>query len=151
MQRLQEYINKEQITVIDIELPNVRLKGLWHDDTILMNTSIKSSTEYACVMAEELGHYYTSSGNSLDYTTIETQRQEDRALRWALNAILPLEAFIEAYLHGCRNKYEIADFLDITEIFLEKAISHYTSKHDGYVCVDGYAICFNPLGIMRKY
>ncbi len=151
MKNLQSHIDQECLEVIDTKLPGTKLKGLYIDGTIVMDTSIETESEYRCVLSEELGHHYTSDGNIIDYKSIESQRQEDRANRWALNEILPLEAFVEAYNHGCRNKFEIADFLFITEDFLEKAVNHYKSKHGGYVSVGEHAICFDPLGIMRKF
>ena len=35
-----------------------------------------SETEKKCVLAEELGHHYTSSGNILDQSNVENRKQE---------------------------------------------------------------------------
>lgn len=148
---LQAHIDKEDILVIDLELPQRRLKGLYSNNTILMNTSIANDTEYKCVLAEELGHYYTSNGNILDYQTTESQRQEDRAHRWAFETILPIENFIDAFEHGCRNKYETASFLEVTENFLEKAVEHYKLKYGTYATFEDYIVYLEPLGVMKKY
>lgn len=35
--------------------------------------------EKACVLAEELGHYYTSQGDILELDTVDAIKQEQRA------------------------------------------------------------------------
>ena len=43
-----------------------RIKGLYSDGTIAISTDMKTDAEKACVLAEELGHHYTTYGNILD-------------------------------------------------------------------------------------
>ncbi|NOK15274.1 ImmA/IrrE family metallo-endopeptidase [Corallococcus exercitus] len=136
------------------ELPE-RLKGLYIETTgakkILLNRKVPTSIEKACILAEELGHYYTSSGNILDQTLLVNRKQEQRARAWAYEKLVPLESIIHAHRIGIRNRYELADYLNVTEDFLNSAISRYRDKHGKYVVVDTYTVCLDPLGVFELF
>ena len=76
----------------------------------------------SCVLAEELGHYFTSAGNILDQTDTVNRRQEYRARLYGYNLQIGLRGIISAHTAGCRNLYEMADYLDITEEYLKEAL-----------------------------
>ncbi len=110
-----------------------------------------NTTEKSCVLAEELGHYYTSVGNILDMTIPENRKQERQARLWGYNRSIGLLGLIRAYEHGCKDKYEIADYLDVTEEYLEDCINCYRNKYGEYKTVDNYTIYFIPnLMIFKK-
>jgi len=136
---------------IDIyEMPmRPRLKGLYSDNVIGINKYISSSAEKVCVLAEELGHYHTSSGNILDQRDIRNRKQERRARAWAYRRLVPLSAFVQAHKQGIRNRYEFADFLGVTEEFLESAIAYYQEKYGLSVKIGHYTIRFDPLGVLE--
>ena len=110
-----------------------------------------TTTEKACVLAEELGHYYTSNGNILDQSKTENRKQERKARLWAYKRAFDLIDLITAYKHGCRNRYEIAEYLDVTEEFLQEALDTYKEKYGIYWKVDNYIVYFEPLGILEVY
>ena len=56
---------------------------------------------------------------------------------------------INAYKRGCRNRYEMAEYLDVDEQFLADALERYSLKYGKYVTVDNYIIYFNPLGVLE--
>ena len=59
-------IENENLNIQELDLSEVsELKGLYIDGNIAIHNSL-SETEKACVLAEELGHHYTSSGNILN-------------------------------------------------------------------------------------
>ena len=70
-----------------------------------------NTTEKACVLAEELGHHYTSVGCILDQTDLANRKQERQARLWGYNKLIGLIGIVHAFNAGCQNKYEIADFL----------------------------------------
>ena len=87
-----------------------------------------NTKEKTCVLAEELGHHYTSVGNILDQSKVENRKQERKARAWAYNLLIPLNAFVDAYKAGVTNRYELAEFLEVPEEFLQEAIDYYSSK-----------------------
>lgn len=103
-------------------------------------TTIKKS----CVLAEELGHHYTTVGNILDQTNSGNVRQERKARLWAYNKKIGLTGIISAYQYGCRNLYEMAEHLEVTEEFLKEALESYRVKYGLYTVVDNYIIYFEP-------
>ena len=110
-----------------------------------------STAEKACVLAEELGHHYTTVGDIMDQSAAENRKQEQRARAIAYNKMIGLYGLLNSYLAGCRNRYEVADYLGITEEFFEEALEYYRSKYGTCAIVDNYMIFFEPLGVLELY
>lgn len=125
---------------------NGRIKG----NRIAIKKDI-STTQKACVLAEELGHHYTTVGNILDQSKAENRKQERRARLWAYKKAFDLVDLVSAYKHGCRNRYEVAEYLEVTESFLQEALDTYKEKYGPYTKVDRYVVYFEPLGILEMY
>ncbi|WP_077611996.1 ImmA/IrrE family metallo-endopeptidase [Clostridium sp. Marseille-P2415] len=103
----------------------------------------------ACVLAEELGHYHTTAGNILDQSDVSNQKQERTARLWAYNKMITLEKLVAAKEAGCRNGYEIAEHLNVTEEFLSDAIHCYQAKYGKGLQKDDYLILFEPFNIYK--
>ena len=95
-----------------------------------------SDTEKACVLAEELGHYYTSVGNILDQNNVNNKKQELVARRWATNILLCPADLIDACRAGNEYISDIAEYLSVTPEFLIDAINVFSAKY-GPVYSDG--------------
>lgn len=121
-----------------------RIKG----NKIAIRKDIDTVSEKSCVLAEELGHYYTSSGNIIDMQDVQNRKQEHRARLWAYNKMITMDKLAEACKYGCRNRYELAEYLEVTEEFLQEAIDSYKQIYGTkyHQCGD-YLICFEPLNI----
>ena len=130
---------------------NPGIKGLYSDNIIWINHCIPTMVERACILAEELGHYHTSVGNIIDPTDIRNRKQEQRARTWAYEKLIPLSAFVEAHRQGIRNRYELAEYLGVTEDFLESALQRYKEKYGLFVAVDGLTIRLEPLGVIEFF
>lgn len=123
--------------------------GLLKGKRIAIRKDIETQAEKSCVLAEELGHHYTSSGDILDQDNIMKQKQEYRARLYGYNLKIGLTGLIRAYEAGCRNLYEMAEFLDATEEYLREAIRCYRSKYGVCAAIDNYVIYFEPFAVMR--
>lgn len=128
-----------------------RIKGLYSDNIIGINKSISSSTEKACILAEELGHHYKTSGNILDQSKIENRQQENRARSWAYEKLVPLTSFVQAHKQGIKNRFELADFLGVTEDFLDSAINRYIEIYGPQVTVGNLTVILEPLGVLELF
>ena len=135
--------------VVDWKFQTDRIKGLYCDGVIAVNKDIDTSAERTCVLAEELGHHLTASGNILDQKDTSNRKQELKGRIWAYNRLIGLTGIIKAYRAGCRNRYEIAQNLEVTEDMLQDAVDYYHEKYGLCVQVDNYAIYFEPLGVME--
>ena len=125
--------------------------GLLRGNRIAIRKDIETQAEKSCVLAEELGHYYTSSGNILDQTDIINRKQEYRARLYGYNLKVGLTGLIRGYEEGCQNLYEMAECLDVTEEYLRNALQCYRSKYGECVYVDNYLICFEPKFAVIKF
>lgn len=77
---------------------NGRIKG----NRIAIRENIDTSAEKACVLAEELGHHYTTVGNIIDLTDAQNRKQERQARLWAYNKQIGLTGIIRAFEAGCQ-------------------------------------------------
>ena len=125
---------------------NGRIKG----SRIAIRQDINTTTEKACVLAEELGHHETSVGNILDMTSAVNRKQERQARLHGYNRLIGLIGLVNAYEHGCQSRYEIAEYLEVTEEFLEECIECYRNKYGICKRVDNYVVYFIPqLSVMK--
>ena len=140
----------KDLNIVEMDLSEVKgLKGLYFDGNIALERKM-SQTEKSCVLAEELGHYYTTSGNILDQTDVSNRKQEYRARLYGFNLKIGLMGLIRAFEHGCRSASDIAEYLDVTKEYLKEAVDCYRSKYGVCAIVDNYAIYFIPaLGVMK--
>ena len=120
--------------------------GLISGNRIAIRKGLANSQK-ACVLAEELGHYHMNVGNILNQKDLNNAKQEHLGRMYAYNRMIGLIGIVNAYEAGCRNQYEIAEYLNVTEEFLAETISAYRSK---YGTLDNYAIYFIPnLGVLK--
>lgn len=149
-EKLLNSAHKENITVIEnYSFESNRIRGLYSDNVIALSKNIETEKERKCVLAEELGHHYTSTGNIIDMTNVSNRKQKYHARVVAYRRSFGLTELISAYKYGCRNRYEIAEHLNVTENFLIDAIAHYKTQYGLYTKVDNYLIYFEPLGILE--
>ncbi len=149
-QMLLNEADRQNVAVYENSMGS-KIKGLYGDNIIWLNRGLASKTEKTCVLAEEMGHYYTTYGNILNQKKIVNVKQEKRARNWAYEKLMPLEMFTKAFEASVSNRYELAEFLGITEAFLEKGIGHYKEKFGLYTEWDDYLIYFDPLGVIKLF
>lgn len=123
--------------------------GLCKGNKIAISKKLNNSEKY-CVLAEEIGHYFLNTGNILDQKDINNNKQELIARRWGYNHIVSLEGIIQAIEHNCINRFEIAEYLGVTDRYFEECINEYKKQYGLYKKVKNYLIYFEPsLGILK--
>lgn len=147
---LTEEACKDSIDIIERRFNSERIKGLYCDGNIALSDKLKT-TEKTCVLAEELGHYHTTVGNIMDMSDSQNRKQERQARLWGYNRLIGLTGIIKAFQSGCHSRHEIAEYLDVTETFLQECIDCYTEKYGEFTKVDNYTIFFIPnLAVMEE-
>lgn len=141
-EELLDKAHSENLIVKEKHIPGY--KGRIYKNRIAIHDEIETTAERACVLAEELGHYYTSVGDILDQTGTENRKQEYHARLHAYNSQIGLIGIIRCFEHGCRTLYETAEYLEVSEGFLTEALEAYRSKYSPYAVVDNYMIWFEP-------
>lgn len=129
----------------DLQAFDGRIKG----NRIAIRRSIPTSAEKACVLAEELGHYFTSTGDIMD-DSVESQKQELKARQWAYDVQIGLSGLVEAKEAGCRNQFETAEYLGVSLPFLVDCLRCYRSKYGIKARLGQYTIAFEPYMNIRE-
>lgn len=81
----------------------------------------ENSPRFRCVLAEELGHHFTTAGDRLPKKffhyrdRLSVSKAEYRALKWAAEYLMPEDKLGEAFLSGCVEAWSIADRFNVTE------------------------------------
>lgn len=123
MNRYEELI-AEYENELNIEEHSMINKGLYCDNVVWINRKM-STAEKLSIVAEEIVHYKTSSGNILDQDSIANIKQELQARRWAYEKVLPLDLVMQAIMSGLTEVYDLAEHFDVTEIFMRECLKHY--------------------------
>lgn len=123
---------------------------MYCDGNIALNKKLNTAAERACILAEELAHHDITSGNIIDLKDLTSAREEQKARLRAYNRLIGLSGIIRCFESNCRNRYEMAEHLNVTEQFLNEALELYTEKYSPYIQFDNYVICFTPnLSVMK--
>ena len=132
-----------------LEYHDGRIKG----NRVAIRSTIPTHTQKACVLAEEIAHHITSTGDILDMSNISNRKQEYKARIWSYNKLIDLQGFINAFEHHCTNLYETATFLGVTEQFLADTINAYMHKYGCYIRYKNYVIefGFNSVNVIMQY
>ena len=151
LEKLEQEAFKDNVKIHDYYLGEESLKGIYIDGNIAINTSVNNTTEKICVLAEELGHHYTSVGNILIMEDLSNRKQERQARLWGYNKLIWLTGIVNAFESGCQSAYETAEFLEVTVEYLQECIDCYRDKYGICTEIDNYIIYFIPnLAVMEK-
>lgn len=122
---LHKIIEKEGISLEHLEFEDSAILGVYfkHEDLSIIGirkSIISNERLYKCVLAEELGHHFTSYNftqtEGFSYSNkIMLCKNELMARRWAVNFLLPDEAYIKAIASGV----PLADFFGVTEEYIK--------------------------------
>ena len=127
MDNLIELYNIAERNHIDIdEFFLQELKAFATEGAIVLNSkAISCSAELKVILAHELGHHMKNAFYDIE-TTLETrERLEARAIRWAVAELIPIDKLKKAFKLGYVMIYELAEYFNVTEDFMLKAIDVY--------------------------
>lgn len=142
-EKLEDVAYQDDVDVLNYRFESNNIKGLYCDGVIAIREDM-TIPEKTCALAEELGHHETSVGNILDMTSAVNRKQERQARLHGYNRLIGLIGLVRAFEHGCQNRFEIAEYLEVTEEFLEECIECYRNKYGICKRVDNYVVYFTP-------
>ena len=76
-------------------------------------------------LIHELGHCITGSFYNRYAAVDSRQRHENRADKWAVKKLIPVEALDDAIAEGCTEVWELAERFGVTEEFVRKAVCYH--------------------------
>jgi len=148
--KLLDEIDQEKIDLVEYDF-KTRFKGMYRDGVIAISIHLETEAERTCTLAEELGHFHTTVGDILDQSKIENRKQERKARAWGYERIIGIIDLVNAYKDGIRNRYELAEYLGVTEEFIIDALNYYKEKYGLYYKIDNYIVYFEPLVVLEKF
>lgn len=149
MIELLQMIEDENIELVETNMTG-RNKGFYIDKTIFIDRKM-TSIEKKCTLAEELGHHFTTVGDITDQTKVENRKQERIARKWGYERTVPISDLAEAINYKVRSRYEMAEYLEVTEEYLEEAIKYYKQKYGQFCYFNEYMLCFEPFALIKRF
>lgn len=149
----------ENIIIEHIKL-NENIQGAYSSyeamQLILINSAIvPGSSLYRSVLAEELGHHFTSVGNYAVSTysgQLFTGKEENRALTWAADFMLDTVRFLQKAV-SFQSKNELLDYFKVEPFILDRKLA-IMEHQKNYWRVDektGINIRDGHIGIVRMF
>lgn len=151
MNRLERTINEYEsnITFIyDNHMP-LGLDALTMGNTVLLTTRC-NFTDTLQNVGEEIGHVKTTVGNISKYNTLDDIRQEQKARSYGCRLIVNLDGIIACYKQGITTPWDMAEYFEVSEAYMWKAIDSYRIKRGIDFTYKGYQFNLNNGLSMRK-
>ena len=147
-EKIIDMLAPEGVVVDDRLLGPGDLNGMYMTEAgkppiVLVNRKLHRRRKL-CVLAEEAGHHFKSSGPALNPRDVTEWKNELSGRRWAYRHLVPGEKVIAAWDNGDRELWTMARFCGVTCEFLEAAINYYHGKHGSFWVVGNRAIQFDP-------
>ena len=129
LKSLYDFAKQQNIEVFPYPLPQTGSLSFMEDNGdcyIGMDDSVRDGDVQERVhLGHELGHCVTGSFYSI-HTAIDCrQRHENKADKWAIQALVPVDDLDAAIASGCTEFWELAERFDVTEEFMRKAVCYY--------------------------
>ena len=137
--KIEDSIFNSGIELITYNFKSNNIKAMCSNNIIAISPKITDTREKICILAEEFAHTIINVGDISN-----NPKEELKARGLAYNSLIGLNGIITSYEYGCVTKYDMAEFLEVTESFLEEAIDWYKSKYGISVKHDNYEIRFIP-------
>lgn len=132
LNQLLELAKKEKIDIHYLDINEIGVLGLYVKNEglphmIFLDNSIKNNKyKLIEVLAEELGHYFTSIGNSVNNIyryrdKLNVSKCENKATKWASNFLVNEDDIIKLINNNITCIYEMADLIGVSvEILMKK-------------------------------
>lgn len=121
------YRQAEELNIRVVDVPMTGLRALSSPDNFIGIDPDKLSDpgeELVC-LAHEMGHCVTGSFYTADSSLLLRGRQEQRAERWAIRRLVPLEELKALMRSPVEGWAEAAEYFQVTEEFLRRAVAFY--------------------------
>lgn len=128
LNKLYDFALNENIDVYCFDLATVKALSVCIDgkSSIAINPFALSDTfEETVILAHELGHCDTGSFYN-KYSDFDIRaKHEYRADKWAIKKLVPKDELNEAFEHGIVEPWDLAEYFNVTEDFIKKAVAFY--------------------------
>lgn len=126
---LYEFAQQQNIEVLQFPMKENGSMSIISEDGscyIGMDESIQDGNVQERVhLSHELGHCLTGSFYSIHTAVDSRQRHENRADKWSVKQLIPVDELDVAVANGCTEIWELAEHFGVTEQFMQKAVCYY--------------------------
>ena len=126
---LYDFAKQQNIEVLNYPMSENGSMSIMAEDGccyIGMDASVlDGSAQERVHLGHELGHCATGSFYSIHTAVDSRQRHENKADKWAVKKLIPVDDLDYAVADGCTEIWELADRFGVTEQFMRKAICYY--------------------------
>ena len=98
-------------------------------------SKIETETDERVHLSHELGHCVTGSFYNRYAKMDIRKKHENRADKWAIRKLIPVEKLDTAVAEGHTELWDLADYFGVTEDFIKKAVCYYVH---GNLAVESY-------------
>lgn len=149
MGKYEEFLCKyEHVPITETDNMPHFLSGLFMNGEIFINSD-RPTTSKLEALAEELAHRELTHGNITDTTSYNNRKFENYARRLSYEMLIPINGIIKAFKKGVHNLYELANFFEVSEGFVQESITHYKQKYGHSTRCGKYVIQFEPLRVFE--
>lgn len=125
-------------------------KGLVAGRNIGLSSTLETTAEKRCVLSEEIAHTQLSVADITDPSESISRHEELKARRRSHDELIGISGLIDAYTARCTNRYEAAQYLNVTEEFLQAAIDGYIARYGPFLVKGDYIITLSPIGVIKR-
>ncbi len=126
---LYEDLRKQQVTLYPYDVGNEKSVTVELNNKFAIFLDpfrVDSLQEMKLILAHEIGHCATGCTHKVCSPLDIVQRHEYKANRWAIERYLPFDDLNHAVKQGYTEPWQLADYFDLPESFVCRAITHYT-------------------------
>ena len=129
IQSLYNLAKQQNIEVLSWNMPQTESMSVMLEDGrcfVGIDESVRDGGVQERVhLSHELGHCVTGSFYNIYAAVDHRQRHENRANKWAIQTLIPVDALDSAIAEGCTEVWELAERFQVTEDFIRKAVCLY--------------------------
>ena len=129
LRNLYAFAKEQNIEVFPYPLPKTGSLSFMEDNGscyIGMDDSIRDGDVQERVhLGHELGHCVTGSFYNIHAAVDCRRRHENKADKWAVQTLIPVEELDTAIAEGCTEVWELAERFGVTEEFIRKTVCYY--------------------------
>ena len=127
--QLYQLAQQENIEVLSYPLPQNGSMSVMLDGGqcfVGLDPSLRAgSVQERVHLSHELGHCVTGSFYNIYAAVDSRRRHENRADKWAVTTLISVEELDNAIAQGCTEVWELAEYFQVTEAFIRKALCWY--------------------------
>ena len=151
MRKYEELLSRnEHLMIKETNSLPYNLSGLTLDHYIFINSN-HSKPKQLETLAVEIAHTQITYGDIRNQNNLLNRKYELKARRLSYEILMPLSEIIEAYKQGVQSMYELADFFEVSEDFVQQCIRHYKCKYGLNIKHNGFVIKFEPLQVYEHH